>query len=417
MSAAHHVESIIIGAGVVGLSCARALARKGKEVLVFERESVIGSGTSSRNSEVIHAGLYYPPNSLKAELCVRGRKLLYEFCQERNVEYSKIGKLIVANSVEQYESNLMEIKARGEANGVENLRLLSRQDVHRFEPEVECYGALYSPETGVLDSHGFMLSLLADAENHGTTLALNTQVDNVYNHHTDGTFIVQSEDMDLSCDILVNCAGLFAGHIAAPLFSTKSSTPNSPLSLYSSITSSGQTISTYTPTQQYYAKGNYFRLQNQKNPFHHLIYPIPEPGGLGVHATIDLGGYCRFGPDVEWISPDFQNPDTIPLQVDPRRADKFYNQIRQYWPNLKDGNLVPDYAGLRPKVDHPFLTQNMNEQENRHNVVGNKDFVVQGVKEHGIEGYIHFMGIESPGLTSSLALAERMLLLLSLNKK
>ena len=187
------------------------------------------------------------------------------------------------------------------------------------------------------------------------------------------------------------------------------------------MTSRGQTTNTYVSTQQYYAKGNYYRLQNQKNPFHHLIYPIPEPGGLGVHATIDLGGYCRFGPDVEWISPTVQNPDDIQLNVDPRRVDRFYSQIRQYWPHLKGGNLVPDYAGLRPKLDHPFLTQNINEQGDRHGsrnsapslVVGNKDFVIQGPKEHGIEGYIHFMGIESPGLTSSLALAERMLLLLS----
>jgi len=422
-STAHHVDAIVIGAGVLGLSVARTLAKTmKKEVLILERSDAFGSGTSSRNSEVIHAGLYYPSNSMKAKMCVRGRELLYEYCQERGVEYKKIGKLIVASSREQYDSKLMEIKYRGEMNGVPNLKLLSQNEVQMMEPEVNCFGALYSPETGVVDSHGLMLSLLGEAEDHGATLAYNANVDHIeYQNHNGndhrGPFLVRSQNMDLTCDILINCAGLFAGHISKTLFGNNNqmnASPSPALEEKSSIDKSHsyeQSTRSFIPTRQYYAKGNYYRLQNQKNPFHHLIYPVPEPGGLGVHGTIDLGGNCRFGPDVEWISHKIKNPDNIDLDVNSQQITKFYDEIRKYWPNLQDGNLAPDYAGIRPKLDHPFILQEELKNNNLSSatpvVAGNGDFVIQGEKVHGMTGYIHMMGIESPGLTSSLAIAEK----------
>ena len=340
---------------------------------------------------MIHAGIYYPQNSLKSLLCVRGRKLLYDYCENYNIDYKNTRKLVVATSLAQYQSNLPSIKKSGEDCGVTSLTILSRDDVKYLEPEVECYGALLSPETGVLNSHEYMISLLGEAENHGAVLALNTKVDCV-SSDLNG-FTVQSDGIDLKCDILINGAGLFAGHIAFQLFHNMST-----LNSVQSINPSNSI------NRQYFAKGNYYRLVNQKNPFHHLIYPIPEKGGLGVHATIDLGGNCRFGPDVEWIDPSITDPDNIALNVDPTRANEFYEQVRKYWPNLKDGNLAPDYAGIRPKLGHPD-----------HSGKGMyADFLIEGEKNHGIKGFVNLMGIESPGLTSSLAIAEKVVQLLSL---
>lgn len=420
---AHRIEAVVIGAGVLGLACARALAMAGKEVIILERESIIGSGISSRNSEVVHAGLYYPNKSLKAQLCVRGRELLYDYCQERKIEYSKIGKLIVATSPEQLQSQILNIKTLGESNGVPNLKLLSKEDVRIAldETEVNCHGALFSPETGVVDSHQFMMSLLGDVEHYGAMLALNSCVDDIFLQNnnqkgrTNGIY-VKSNNTTLHCDILVNCAGLFAGHIGNHLLFSRQKQQNCGRSANSSNIGSGSihgSIATHnTPTQQFYAKGNYYRLEGQKTPFRHLIYPVPEPGGLGVHATIDLGGNCRFGPDVEWIDPYIKDPDDIDLTVDPTRADLFYEQVRKYWPGLKDGALAPDYAGIRPKLEHLSLHQDDNDKSALSRGLKAADFLIHGEKQHGIKGYIHLMGIESPGLTSSLAIGEKVMHLL-----
>lgn len=345
-------------------------------------------GTSSRNSEVIHAGIYYPKSSQKAKLCVKGKHMLYEYCTSRNIPFEKKGKLIVATNESQRKIELPKLFESARFNGVNDLCLVSNEDViHQFgESEIVCHGALYSPSTGVVDSHSLMVSLLADAENSGSaTLALNTNVDQV--KVKNGKLIVTTKDMELSCDALVNCAGLHAGDISQMVFDSIDENDWNPKNKCKEISS----------TRQYFAKGNYYRLQGQKSPFHHLIYPVPEKGGLGVHATIDLGGNTRFGPDVEWISEDIVNADEIDMNVNPERSKVFYDEVRKYWPGLKDDSLVPDYCGIRPKLGHPS------------NVDGpsiKADFHIQGEKHHGISGFVNLVGIESPGLTSSLAIAE-----------
>jgi len=356
------VDCVVIGAGVVGLAVARALAFSGREVIVVEAAEGIGTETSSRNSEVIHAGIYYPKGSLMAKSCVAGRRRLYAYCAEHGVPHRNCGKLIVATS--QAESDkLAEIKGRAEANGVEGMRLLSAAEAMAMEPNLHCTAALLSPATGIVDSHSYMLALQGDAEEHGAMLAFNSPLE-CGRVVEDGIEIEVggAEPMALRCRTVVNSAGLHAPALAHKI--------------------TGMPSDRIPPA--YYAKGNYFTLTG-RSPFSRLIYPVPVPGGLGVHITVDLGGQAKFGPDVEWI-------DGIDYNVDPHRADKFDAAVRRYWPALQDGALQPGYAGIRPKI----VPQGAPAQ----------DFVVQGPGDHGVPGLVNLFGIESPGLTSSLALAD-----------
>ena len=357
------VDSVVIGAGVVGLAVARALARQGREVVVLETEGSIGEHTSSRNSEVIHAGIYYDAGSLKARLCVEGRKKLYAYCDTHGVEAKRLGKFIVASSDDQLPQ-LMKIKAHAEANGVDDLEVWDADRFHAAEPEVTCVRALYSPSTGIVDSHGYMLSLQGGLEENGGVVAFNTPLQTAT--ADDGGFVVETggdHPLTLRCDTLVNSAGLFAPAIAGRIAGADRAA---------------------VPTA-YYARGAYFSLQGQKSPFTHLVYPIPEPGGLGVHATIDLAGQVRFGPDVEWI-------DGVDYTLIASRADKFYAAIRAYWPGLQDGALTPAYCGVRPKISAPGAPA--------------ADFTIHGPRQSGAAGLVNLFGIESPGLTASLAIAD-----------
>ncbi len=355
-----HLDSVVIGGGAIGLAIGRALALGGREVAVLESQDAIGSETSSRNSEVIHAGIYYPTNSLKARLCVRGRKLLYSYCEERGVTACNIGKLIVSTNVAQ-EGELDTLKRRAEANGVDNLELWSAAKARRDQPDLACTAALYSPSSGVLDSHGFMLALLGDIENAGGFLSLSTKVAGIARHER-GYLLTTEEGYALTCGLLVNAAG----HAA------------------SALTATIEGVRRQSVPRTWLAKGNYFRLAG-KAPFTRLIYPVPEPGGLGVHITLDLGGQARFGPDVEWVE-DFD------YQVDPGRCEGFYAAIRHYWPALPDDSLLPDYAGIRPKLVGPGEPA--------------ADFVISDQADHSLPGLVCLYGIESPGLTSALAIAE-----------
>ena len=360
------VDSIVIGAGVVGLAIARALARAGREVIVVERHGHIGEETSSRNSEVIHAGIYYPTGSLKALDCVAGKHALYAFCDRHGVTVNRCGKLVVAVDPEEIPV-LERLKATAEANGVLDLIWLDPPEAAALEPQVRCSKALLSPSTGVVDSHGFMLALQGDAEAHGAMIAFNTPVERAA--RADDGLILETggqQPMTVMADLVVNAAGLLAMALAASIDGFPADRLPKP----------------------YFAKGNYFVLSG-RSPFSRLVYPVPEPGGLGVHATIDLGGRARFGPDVEWVS---ERHDRV-YDVDPRRAESFYGAIRRYWPDLADGTLSPDYAGLRPKLVGPGEPA--------------ADFVVQSPADHGVPGLINLLGIESPGLTASLALADR----------
>lgn len=357
------VDCVVIGAGVVGLAAARALALAGREVIVLEAAGSIGTETSSRNSEVIHAGIYYPKGSLMARTCVAGRRLLYAYCGEHGVPHRNCGKLIVAtNEIER--GKLAEIKGRAEANGVEGMRLLTAAEAQALEPNLHCVAALLSPSTGIVDSHAYMLALQGDAESRGAMFAFHSPV--MQGRVDDDGVTIEvggAEPMNLRCRLMVNAAGLQAPGLARKVL--------------------GMPSERIPPT--YYAKGNYFTLAG-RSPFSRLIYPVPVPGGLGVHITVDLGGQAKFGPDVEWI-------DAIDYTVDPHRADKFYAAVRRYWPDLKDGALQPGYAGIRPKI----VPQGAPAQ----------DFIIQGPADHGVRGLINLFGIESPGLTASLALAER----------
>ena len=356
------VDCVVAGAGVVGIAVARALARAGREVLVLDAAEGIGTGISSRNSEVIHAGIYYPKDSLMARLCVQGRRMLYAFCAEHGVEARACGKLIVATSAEESEK-LAGIKGRAEANGVEGMAMLTAAEARAMEPNLRCTAALFSPTTGIVDSHAYMLALQGEAEADGAMFVFHSPV-------TGGRVagggveidVGGAEPMALRCRMLVNAAGLHAPALARSIVGMPS-----------------QLIPT-----MYYAKGNYFTLAG-RSPFSRLIYPVPVPGGLGVHLTIDLGGQARFGPDVEWV-------DTLDYTVDPRRADSFYDAVRRYWPELKDGALQPGYAGIRPKIVPKGAP--------------GQDFVIQPPAAHGVGGLINLFGIESPGLTSAIALAD-----------
>ena len=356
------VDCIVIGAGVVGLAVARAVALTGREVVILEKADIIGSETSSRHSEVIHAGIYYAQDSLKARFCVAGKKAMYEFCDVHGVAYNRCGKIIVATDEAQLPE-LERLKSNAAANGVEDLEWMTPAEVTEMEPAVYCVGALLSPSTGILDSHAYMLALQGDAEAAGAMTAFMTPVvgGRVMN---DGIRIDcgGAAPTSLVADTVINSAGLWSQAIAAGI--------------------AGVPADTVPPT--YYCKGNYYTLSG-KPPFRRPVYPVPEKAGLGVHVTVDLGGQVRFGPDVEWV-------DGIDYDVDPARADKFYAAVRKYYPALQDGAIQPGYSGIRPKIQAPHEAA--------------RDFLVQGPDDHGVPGLINLYGIESPGMTSSLAIAD-----------
>ncbi|MBP2228243.1 L-2-hydroxyglutarate oxidase LhgO [Azospirillum agricola] len=361
------VECVVVGAGVVGLAIARRLARAGHEVIVLEAADAIGTGTSSRNSEVIHAGIYYPTGSLRARLCVAGRDALYQYCAEHGVEHRRLGKLIVATEDSQL-ARLDAIRAQAAANGVTDLYAIDAATAREWEPNLRTVGALVSPSTGIVDSHGLMLALLGDAEDSGAMLALLSPLERAH-RETDG-FVLEvggAEPMRLGCATLVNAAGLGAWAVAIGL--------------------EGFPAGDLPP--RVLAKGNYYALGQGRSPFSRLVYPVPVDGGLGVHLTLDLAGQARFGPDVEWLA-DADAP--VDYAVDPARADAFYDSVRAYWPGLPDGALVPAYSGVRPKLSGPGQPQ--------------RDFLLQGPETHGIPGLVNLFGIESPGLTSCLAIAD-----------
>jgi L-2-hydroxyglutarate oxidase LhgO len=356
------VDCVVIGAGVVGLAVARKLAQAGREVIVLEEAEAIGTITSSRNSEVIHAGIYYRAGSWMARMCVSGKHALYRYCSERGIPHKNCGKLIVATSPKETEK-LQSIKAHAEANGVLDMQLLAGDAARALEPALACDAALLSPSTGIIDSHAYMLSLRGEAEDAGAAFAFHTPL--IRARAKGGVIEVEAggeAPMTLQCSLLVNAAGLSATHVARNI--------------------DGMPLDRIPPS--YLAKGNYFSC-NARAPFSRLIYPVPEPGGLGVHLTLDMAGQARFGPDVEWI-------ETIDYEVDPSRAERFYPAIRKYWPTLPDGALMPSYSGIRPKIVPP--------------AVATQDFLMQGPRDHGVEGLINLFGIESPGLTSSLAIAD-----------
>lgn len=359
------VDTVIIGAGVVGLAVARALALGGREVIVLERAGAIGTGTSARNSEVIHAGIYYTPRSLKALLCVRGKEMLYAYCSERGINHRRCGKLIVATS-EADLPKLQSIRDHAASNGVTDLVHLSRDEARAMEPELECVAALLSPSTGIVDSHALMLSLLGDMENQGGVLALNSELVAVQFSEQPGphsAVLTMADGTELAARHLINAAGLHAPQLARHFAGLKAS---------------------HVP-KAWFAKGNYFTLTG-KAPFSRLIYPVPEAGGLGVHLTLDLGGQAKFGPDVQWV----ENAED--LLVESARGDAFYAEVRKYWPGLADGALQAGYAGIRPKISGPGESA--------------ADFLIQGPTVHGVPGLVNLFGIESPGLTSSLAIGE-----------
>ena len=356
------VECIVVGAGVVGLAVARALALRGREVIVLERHDVIGSEVSSRNSGVIHAGLYYPKGSLKARACVAGKHALYDFCASHGVAHARTGKLVVATEDGQLDA-MEALIERARGNGVGDLVRLDPKEVRELEPEVACAGAFLSPSTGIIDVHEYMLALEGDAEAAGAVMALGSPClrgavrDDGVRIDTGG-----AEPASLVSDVVVNAAALGAQDVA-------------------------RSIDGLAPTHVpplHYAKGNYFYLTG-RSPFSHLVYPMPSDAWLGVHVGLDLGNRCRFGPDLHWV-------DALDYDVDTGQVERFYASIRRYYPALRDGALQPDYTGIRPKIYGPGEAA--------------PDFVIQGAETHGIDGLVNLFGIESPGLTSSLAIAE-----------
>ncbi len=356
------VECVVIGAGVIGLAVARRLAQAGREVIILEAAEGIGTVTSSRNSEVIHAGIYYPAGSLMARMCVGGKRALYQYCRDHGIPHRNCGKLIVATTPKETEK-LQSIRAHAEANGVLDLQTLSGVDARALEPALNCDAALLSPSTGIIDSHAYHAGAARRRRRCGRGLCLSHAA--VARQGAEGRIELDAggdAPMSLECRLLVNAAGLDAPAVARSI--------------------DGMPIELIPPA--YLAKGNYFSC-SARAPFSHLIYPVPEPGGLGVHLTLDMAGQARFGPDVEWV-------DAIDYAVDPARAERFYPAIRRYWPTLPDGALMPSYSGIRPKIVPP--------------AVAVQDFLIQGPRDHGVDGLINLFGIESPGLTSSLAIAD-----------
>jgi len=356
------VDAVVIGAGVVGLAVGRALARRGLETLVLEAEHAIGTGVSSRNSEVIHAGLYYAEGSRKARWCVTGREALYAFCEEHGVAHRRCGKLVVATSPAQHAA-LAALHERARANGVD-VQPLSAAEAQAMEPRLACSAALWSPSTGIVDSHGLMLALQGDLEHAGGAVALVSPVERL---ECGRPHAVHAAGTTVGARIVVNAAGLSAPAVAA---------------LANGLPPASR-------PHAWYAKGHYFSLAGRA-PFTRLVYPMPEAAGLGVHLTLDLAGQARFGPDVEWVEPDADG--RLDYRVDPARAEAFYAEIRRYWPELPDGALQPAYSGVRPKLAGPGSPA--------------QDFRLDGPAEHGVAGWVNLFGIESPGLTACLAIAE-----------
>ncbi|MGE8546321.1 MAG: NAD(P)/FAD-dependent oxidoreductase [Alcaligenes sp.] len=357
------VDCVVLGAGVVGLSLARELAGQGMDVLVVEQTPGIGNGVSSRNSEVIHGGIYYAPGSLKARLCVQGKEQLYDYCRQRHVEHKRCGKLIVAISAAQ-EAALRELQANAQACGVHDLQWLSAEQAQALEPALRCSAALLSPSTGIVDSHGLMLALQGDAENLGAQMVFNTPFTGARVLPGQG-FEIQvggAEAFSLTATRLVNAAGLGAVAAARQI----------------------QGLDPAHVPQAYLCKGSYFSLSG-RSPFKRLIYPMHNEAGLGVHLTLDLAGQARFGPDTEWV--EHENYD-----MDPQRGQSFYAAVRQYWPDLQDGSLSPAYSGIRPKVVPAGAPA--------------ADFLFSGPRQHGVPGLLNLFGIESPGLTACLAIAQ-----------
>jgi L-2-hydroxyglutarate oxidase LhgO len=363
----HEVDCIVIGAGVIGLAVARALARAGRSVIILERERHFGLHTSSRNSEVIHAGLHYPPGSFKARLCVSGRELLYGYCSERGIAHRRCGKFIVATREEQL-AQLRAIESQARANGVFDLEWLNAAQARRCEPALNCVAALASPSTGIIDSHAYMLSLLADAETRGAQIAYGAEVASLRPASGGIDVHLESEPFAvLRAQIVVNSAGLDAHRVARSIRGFPAG---------------------HIP-DVHYAKGSYFAL-SRPAPFARLIYPLPEAGGLGVHLTLDLAGRARFGPDVQWVR-------EVDYAVDASRAVEFYRAIRRYWPKLADGQLSPAYAGIRPKLS--------GSRGGSHGAAA--DFCISGPADHGVAGVVNLFGMDSPGLTASLAIAAQ----------
>ncbi len=356
------IDALVVGAGVIGLAVARALARAGREVVVLERERAVGQHASSRNSEVIHAGIYYPPNSLKARLCLEGRDALYRYCGARGVAHRRVGKLIVATT-EAQRPTLERLRARAHHNGVDDLRPVDAAEIRRREPAVFACAALWSPSTGIIDSHGLMRALWSDAERRGAALALDTTLTAASPEA--GGLLVDAGDTTLRCALLVNAAGLGAQSVARAVRGL----PPSAI------------------PRRHLLKGSYFSLAGA-SPFSHLIYPVPDTASLGIHVTVDLAGRARFGPDQQWV-------ETVDYSLDPGRASAFSEAIRAYYPGLDPDALTPDYAGIRAKIQGPAEPP--------------VDFMIQGPGEHGIDGLVNLFGIESPGLTASLALADEVL--------
>lgn len=366
-----HVDCVVIGAGVVGLAVAREMALQGRETILLERENAFGTISSARNSEVIHAGIYYPKDSLKAKLCVEGNRLLYEYCRSHQVATQPYGKLIVATDAGQID-DLQALLYKAQNNGVPEIKMISGEEARALEPNLQCVAAILSSSTGIVDSHGYMLSLLGGFEDAGGMIAYQSPLVSVkaIGTNAEGGFeldIGGPDGMRIQTKLLINCAGMSAPAVAKKIEGLGNS---------------------HIP-KAYFAKGNYFSLSG-KSPFQHLIYPIPEPGGLGVHLTLDMGGQAKFGPDVEWL--DIETEGQIDYTVDAKRGDGFYEAVRRYWPGLKDGSLQPDYSGVRAKIVPPNAPAG--------------DFCFDSPADHGLAGLFNLYGFESPGLTSSLAIAK-----------
>ena len=365
------VDCVVIGAGVVGLAVAREMALQGRETILLERESSFGTIASARNSEVIHAGIYYPKDSLKAKLCVEGNRMLYEYCRSHQVATQPYGKLIVATDVNQMD-DLQALLYKAQNNGVPDIKMISGDEAKQLEPELNCVAAILSSSTGIVDSHGYMLSLLGGFEDAGGMVAYQSPLMSakpIGENAKDGFELVigGADGAKIQTKFLINCAGMSAPAVAQKI----------------------HTLGQDQIPKAYFAKGNYFSLSG-KSPFNHLIYPIPEPGGLGVHLTLDMGGQAKFGPDVEWL--DINEEERIDYTVNPARGDGFYEAVRRYWPGLKNQSLQPDYSGVRAKIVPPNTPAG--------------DFYFNTPKDHGLEGLFNLYGFESPGLTSSLAIAK-----------
>ncbi|MBU3545024.1 NAD(P)/FAD-dependent oxidoreductase [Polynucleobacter sp. MWH-Mekk-B1] len=371
------VDCVVVGAGVVGLAVAREMALQGRETILLEREAAFGTISSARNSEVIHAGIYYPKDSLKAKLCVAGNRLLYEYCRSHQVATQAYGKLIVAADETQID-DLQAILYKAQNNGVPEIKMISGDAAKALEPNLQCSAAMLSSSTGIVDSHGYMLSLLGGFEDAGGMVAYQSPLISAkpIGNDAEGGFELEiggADGMQIQTKLLINCAGMSAPALAQKI----------------------EGLAKEQIPKAYFAKGNYFSLSG-KPPFSHLIYPIPEPGGLGVHLTLDMGGQAKFGPDVEWL--DIEQEDQIDYTVDSKRGEGFYAAVRRYWPGLKDGALQPDYSGVRAKI----VPSNASAG----------DFYFDGPQQHSLHGLFNLYGFESPGLTSSLAIAKHLEMLI-----